>query len=315
MMDRLRDLITTDPSLVHARGGDGQTALHFASTIEVAATLLDHGAEIDARDVDHESTAAQYMVKERQDVARYLVSRGCHTDLLMAAALGDVDLARQHLDADPACIRMRVTDDFFPMVNPKAGGTIYQWTLGFHVSPYQVARTFNHQDVLTLLSERRPADVRLRDACWVADEPAVLKIRGDHPAIVESLSEADRREVAYAARHNEGNAVRLMLECGWPVDATGQHQATPLHWAAWHGNTKMVETILRFRPPLEAVDADFSGTPLRWAIHGSEHSWYSGTGDYGGTIEALIRAGASRPGRIEGTAAVQDVLRRYTGKG
>ena len=90
-----------DPAVVHARGGDGQTPLHFASTIEVAAYLLDHGADIDARDVDHESTPAQYMVKERQDVARYLVSRGCHTDLLMATALGDLDLARRHLDADP----------------------------------------------------------------------------------------------------------------------------------------------------------------------------------------------------------------------
>ena len=47
------------------------------STIEIAAFLLDHGAEIDARDIDHESTPAQYMVDDRQDVARYLVSRGC----------------------------------------------------------------------------------------------------------------------------------------------------------------------------------------------------------------------------------------------
>jgi ankyrin repeat protein len=64
MMDRLRDLIDKDPSVVHARGGDGQTPLHFATTIDVAAHLLDHGADIDARDVDHESTPAQYMVKD-----------------------------------------------------------------------------------------------------------------------------------------------------------------------------------------------------------------------------------------------------------
>src|SRR5438067_4576105 len=40
MMDRLRQLIAADASLVHARGGDGQTPLHFASTIEVAKYLL-----------------------------------------------------------------------------------------------------------------------------------------------------------------------------------------------------------------------------------------------------------------------------------
>lgn len=311
IMDRLRELIAKDPSVVHARGGDSQTPLHFASTTEVAAYLLDHGAEIDARDVDHESTPAQYMVNERQDVARYLVSRGCQTDLLMATALGDLDVARRHLDSDPACIRMRVNDDFFPMVNPKAGGTIYQWTLGFHVSVHQVARKFHHQCVLELLLDRSPVDIRLIDACWMADELRVQTIRQEHPAIVAGLSEGDRRQVAHAARNNESAVVRLMLECGWPVDARGQHRATPLHWAAFHGNAEMTKIILRFSPPLEAVDADFNGTPLRWAIHGSEHGWYARTGDYGATVEALIRAGAKRPDAIEGSTGVQDVLRRY----
>ncbi len=59
MLERLRQLITANPQLAHAKGGDGQTPLHFASTIEIADYLLDQGADIDARDVDHESTAAQ----------------------------------------------------------------------------------------------------------------------------------------------------------------------------------------------------------------------------------------------------------------
>src|SRR5947209_7370925 len=127
MLGKVRELISADPELVHARGGDGQTPLHFASSVESAEYLLDHGAAIDARDVDHESTPAQWMVDDRQDVARYLVKRGCKTDLLMAAALGDLILVRRHLDADPGCIRLRVNDEFFPMVDKKAGGTIYQW--------------------------------------------------------------------------------------------------------------------------------------------------------------------------------------------
>ena len=58
--------MAADPQLVHARGGDGQTPLHFASTVEIAEYLLDQGADIDARDVDHVSTPAQYMVKARR---------------------------------------------------------------------------------------------------------------------------------------------------------------------------------------------------------------------------------------------------------
>jgi ankyrin repeat protein len=311
MIERLRELTTADTDLVHARGGDGQTPLHFASTVEVAAYLLDRGADIDARDVDHESTPAQWMVGDRQDVARYLVSRGCWTDLLMAAALGDLDLARRHLDADPDCIRTRVSSDFFPMTNSKAGGTIYQWTVGFHISPHQVARNFKHDDLLRLLLARSPPDVRLIDACWIGDEATALAIRSEQPDIISRLSEADRRQVAHAARNNQTSAVRLMLECGWPVDARGQHQATALHWTGFHGNAEMTEAILRFNPPLETTDADFSGTPLDWTIYGSEHGWYARTGDYAATADALIRAGAKRPTTIRGTQVVQDVLRRY----
>jgi hypothetical protein len=119
MLDKLRELISADPGRVHEKGGDGQTPLHFASTIEIAEYLLSEGADINARDVDHESTPAQYMLEDRQDIARYLVSRGCATDIFMAAALGDEQLVRQHLDQNPDCIHMRVSEEFFPMVGGK----------------------------------------------------------------------------------------------------------------------------------------------------------------------------------------------------
>jgi len=295
MLDRLHQLVASDPSVVHARGGDGQTPLHFARTTDVARYLVECGADIDAQDVDHESTPAQHMLKDRQAVARYLVSHGCQTDLLMAAALGDLELARRHLEADPACIRMRVNAEWFPMADHRAGGTIYQWTLGFHVSAHQVARAFGHDDVLKLLLEHTPVEARLIDACWAADAPTAEAIRRAHPGLIEALSASDRREVAHAARNNQSEAVRLFLESGWPVDARGQHQATPLHWAAFHGNAEMTATILRFNPPLEATDADFHGTPLGWATHGAEHGWYRRTGDYAATSALLIGAGANRP--------------------
>src|SRR5262249_55670869 len=143
LIDQLRDMLHHDPALVRARGGDGQTPLHVAANVDVATLLLDRGAEIDALDVDHESTPAQYLIAEKQDVVRLLIARGCRTDLLMAAALGDVDLARAHLDRAPETIRMRVSDEWFPKGNPKAGGTIYQWTLGFYASAHQVAKKFD----------------------------------------------------------------------------------------------------------------------------------------------------------------------------
>src|SRR6266542_678815 len=311
MIEMLRALIAADPELVHARGGDGQTPLHFAGTIAVAEFLLDHGADIDALDVDHESTPAQYMVRDRQEIARSLVRRGCKTDILMAAALGDADLVRKHLDADPECIRMCVSDEYFPMINQKSGGTIYQWTLGWYVTAHDVAKQFGHEDIFRLLLERSPADVKLLAACWADDENAVKSLLTANPGLTASLSQAYRRQVADAARNNNLAAVRAMLAAGLPVDARGQHGGTPLHWAAFHGNAAMAEVILRYHPLLEAVDADFNATALGWCIHGSKHGWYCRTGDYPATVEGLIRAGATLPGKVAGSEAVREVLRRY----
>ena len=102
-----------------------------------------------------------------------------------------------------------------------------------------------------------------------------------------------------------------MLKLGLPVDAKSQHGATPLHWAAFHGNCEMVKEILPFSPPLEATDADFHGTPLDWALHGSEHGWHARTGDYPASVEVLLQAGARLPEHLRGTDSVRAVLRGH----
>jgi ankyrin repeat protein len=137
------------------------------------------------------------------------------------------------------------------------------------------------------------------------------ELREANRELAREFTESDLRQAAHAARNNEVEAVRLLLECGVPVDGTSQHRATPLHWAAFHGNREMTETILGFGPPLEAVDADHNGTPLGWAIYGSQHGWYSDSGDYAGTVEALIAAGAKLPAEIGGSETVKEVLRRH----
>jgi len=292
MIENLKELISANPELVHAPGGDGQTPLHFAATTEIAGYLLDHGAKIDARDVDHESTPAQYMVRSRSEVARYLIGRGCHTDILIAAALGDLGLARKHLDADPECVRMRVSDEYFPMVGGKNGGTIYQWELGWYVSACQVAEAFGHEAAFDLLTKRCPDDEKLLNACWLHDAEKVDELIERNRDIAANLLPSVRRHLAHAARNNDLEAVRLMLRAGFPLDGVSQHRATALHWAAWHGNVEMVRLILARHPDLENADNQFEGTPLNWAMHGTENGWHRESGDYPATIKALRDAGA-----------------------
>jgi hypothetical protein len=301
LMPKLRELVAADPGAVHAKGGDGQTPLHFASTVEVAEFLLQQGADIDARDVDHESTAAQYMLRvdqrrhypnDRQDVARYLVSRGCRTDLLMASALGDVDLVRQHLDKDPKCIRMSVSEDWFPKQDPRAGGSIYIWTLGAHRTAHSVARDFGHEDVFELLMKRTPEELKLALACELGDERVFHEFLTKHPDAAKTLTERDQQKLPNAAQNNNVQAVRLMLEAGWPVDASGEMGATALHWAGFHGNAEMAREILRFHPALELKSREYAGTALAWALFGSGNGWHRDTGDYVGTVQALLEAGS-----------------------
>lgn len=313
LLDRLDALIAADRGLVHARGGDGQTPLHFAASVAVAEYLLAHGADIDALDIDHESTAAQYMVRDQQDVARYLVSRRCRTDLLLLSALGDEERVRRHVDADPSSIRMNVSEEYFPKRNPRSGGTIYNWTLGTGKTAHIVARDFGHHAVLRLLMERTPDELILALACEMGDEATVNALLGTDPTLVQRLTAFERRKLPDAARDGNSTAVRLMLEAGFPVDARGQHGATPLHWAGFNGDVEMARELLRYSPPLEVHDTDFDGTPLFWTIYGSVHGWRCTTGNYAGTVELMLNAGAQRPAKadLEASEPVRDVLRRW----
>ena len=274
MADRLRGFLTSDPSLVNAKGGDGKRPLHYAASVEIAELLLRGGAEIDALDDDHHSTPAQYLVSDRPDVARFLLARGARSDLLLAAALGDLDRMRRHLDEDPGAIRMRVSQDWFPMIDTaKNGGHIYQWTLGFYASAFDVARKQGHKAVLDLLLERAGPLDRLLDALWNGDVVTADAILASSPGIVEQAPASAKRLVADAARNNKSAAVEAMLVRGFPVTATSQHGAMPLHWAAWHGNPEMVRAVLRHHPPLDARDRDHDGTAMGWLIHGAIGGW------------------------------------------
>jgi len=308
MIEKLREMVSADPNVVHARGGDGQTPLHFASTIEIAEFLLENGADIDALDTDHESTPAQYMLrvdqkrhypKDRQDVARYLVARGCRTDILMASALGDVELVRRHLQRDPNCIRMSVSAEWFPKKNPRSGGPIYQWTLGGGRTAHTVAREFGHEDVFNLLMKHTPEDLKLALACELGDEKVFREFLAKNPDAGKNIPEVDQRKLPDAAQHNNTNAVRLMLEAGWPVDVPGEFGATALHWAGFNGNVEMAREILRFRPQLELQAKEYPGTALSWAVYASGNAWRSETGDFVGTIRALLDAGATIPPHVE----------------
>jgi hypothetical protein len=229
----------------------------------------------------------------------------------MCAALGDLERVRAHLEADPASVHTAVDRAHFPMRDARAGGTIYQWSLGAFKTPHLIAREFGHEHVFELLMSSSPVSLRLATACELGDDATVDALLHDNPGVVSRLSDDERRRVALAAELNDTRAVRTLLRAGWPVDVlTSPNGASALHWAGFHGNVEMLKEILRYHPPLDVVEKQFGGTPLTWTSYGSVHG-YARNPDYPATMTALLDAGAKVPelDKLEPSEEVRAVLR------
>jgi hypothetical protein len=92
--------------------------------------------------------------------------------------------------------------------------------------------------------------------------------------------------------------------------------ATPLHQAAWRGQTDAVRALLARGAPVEIqANPPVQGSPLTWAAHGSANCG-NPRGDYIAIVRALVAAGAQVvPAQIEMAAPpVRIVLKRYLAK-
>lgn len=288
-LDELRTLVNGDGALVHARGGDGQQPLHEARTVAIADFLLDRGAGGDVRCIDHKSTPAQYALADRPEVCRRLLERGATPDIFMAARLGDVSLATRLLDSDPGCLAARINQPGYAPVPPLH---IYCWSIGFGMSPHEVALKFDHRDVHDLLMTRSPSRVRLMNALLSANEDAVNAAVAEDPSLLPSLTRQDHAHLAQAIFHERFDAADLMLRLRFDPAAPGVDGGTALHAACWVGSVRMVERLLaRGGVPLDARDPTHQSTPLGWTAFGSVHRRAAG-GDYPAVADRLVAAGA-----------------------
>jgi hypothetical protein len=318
--DLLTRILADDPSRVHERGGDGQTPLHFARSRRVVDLLLDVGADPDARDVDHRSTAAEWMLggvehpeESRADLATYLVERGASADIFLAAALGLRDRATVMLEADPSLLGLRTGQGEYAE-KPPSSFHIYLWTIGPNLSPLQTAAHFTQSETLEAMRKYASPEQRLLLACNQGQRDEAHAIVRSHPGIVERLGPADQRALTDEAWAANAPAVELMLELrfdpGVP-SVTGPTGGTALHCAAWEGSVECVSAILRYpagRALIETRESTYQGTPLSWCCHGSRNCG-NPRADHAEVARLLLAAGARANPDMDGCSdAMQAVL-------
>ncbi len=309
-LERMRELLDGDPALVHAKGGDGCRALHFAESGEAMDLLLSRGALIEARDVDHEATAAQWAVPsfgiardelfdEVSGRLRRYLDRGAAADVFMAAALGDADILRGVIERDPAAIGAVLGTTDYPPCPRAPGAHIYIYRFSEGMIPYQVAMEMGHAECARLLLAAATPRQRFLAALSIGDAPAARAVLRDRPGIAAELTPRDFQILANAAWAGKNDAVKLMLDVGFDPAAKGPGGSTALHRAAQRGHHLVIQTVLshpaakgRLPELVAAVDADHKTTPLQWCYHGSTNC-RNPSGDYAGIARMLIDAGAN----------------------
>jgi hypothetical protein len=297
--DLLERILDEDPGRVHERGGDGQTPLHFARSRDVVDLLLARGADPDARDLDHRSSPAEWMIGDvivpedsRLDLARYLVERGATADIFLAAALGLPDKAREILQRDPSALALRTSQGDYDEKSPSSYH-IYQWTLSPNLSPMQVAARRGQDSTVDVMRQyASPAELLLL-ACHLGQREEARALVAKHAGLVAEMKD-QHRAVADEAWASNAPAVALLMELGFDPSVPGPQRATALHCAAWEGSVECVMAILTYpagRALIDVKEPSYGGTPLSWCSHGSVNCG-NPKADHASVARLLIAAGS-----------------------
>jgi ankyrin repeat protein len=171
-MKVVQEMLAATPKVVKfQRGKDGMTALHEARSREMATLLVEHGADIGAKDRTQNTAIRVAAWRQLWDVAEYLKSKGDgEEDLALACALGDLARVKQLVEADPEAVNMHTRRD-----DALAGNATM-----LHVAAY-AGRTEVGKYLLD-----HGADVNAK-ASWANTEPLETAAWRGHADMVEML--------------------------------------------------------------------------------------------------------------------------------
>jgi ankyrin repeat protein len=188
-----------------------------------------------------------------------------------------------------------------------------RWDVGRR--PLALAARCGHLAAYELLASRgATADLDPVDAAVlaVARGDSVRLPQAAPPSLGNPVTDDYGWIVGQFALLGRTDVVRALLDSGMPVDARGWSNFTPLDQAAMHGRAETVRLLIERGADLndDAFDAE-GPTPLDCALWGLQNN-RADDGDYTGTVEALLAAGApTRHSVPTGDAPIDALLARY----
>ena len=167
------------------------------------------------------------------------------------------------------------------------------------ITAYRLAVQSGLEDVAALLrnagaGQTLSVEDEFVAACARDDRSQAQRLLASHPDIFQRLSEPQLRQLPNLTESGNHNAVRLMVELGWPIAARGgDWNATALNHAVYQGNPELTRFLLEHGASWQerhGHDGDVRGT-LWWACMHRNAS----EGDWAGCARALVEHGMPIP--------------------
>ncbi|SEE45509.1 ankyrin repeat domain-containing protein [Jiangella alba] len=166
------------------------------------------------------------------------------------------------------------------------------------VGAYRLALRFGLTEAASLL----PADdagtplEELIAACARGDGTVARTLLAAHPGLTDRLDDGQRRLLPDLAGEGAADAVRLLVEAGWPIDQPGgDWNATALNHAVFRGDAALARFLLEHGAD-PAVVHGFGDTvtgTLAWASSNNEEPGI--VADWAGCARALLDHGVELP--------------------
>jgi ankyrin repeat protein len=276
---------------------DGESIYHAAQFDRRACLelLLAHGADVSGRHAYWGNTPLFFLLGQLEGQPgtpaadagiRWLLEHGADPEVTSTAHEETALHCAARVGRGEAMLRLLLQHGANPS-RPRADGA----------TPYALALRHGNAATAAVLAAAGAdtARVSTRDrflaACYSADEQTARELLAHDPGLVPVTAADAREQVATAARRGDADALRLMLDLGFPMNASEDGPATLLHWAAWHGRPACVRLLLERGAPVNVREAEFGCSPLAWACHGAQNC-RDADDDYLAVVNLLLDAGS-----------------------